>query len=438
MKKIFYFLLIPIVITSCDEFLDAKPNKDIVTPNTVQALRALLDNGEMNRFPSISVLCSDEFITSDAGLAQYANQWLRELYKWSSSPFGPEEFIADWAAPYEAIFTCNVILDEVEKIEGIQLEQYNDLKGSALFHRGMAYFGLTQIFLPTYNDLTNSNHRIVLRTNPNINEPLVFVNGLEIYQQIFDDLNQALELLPEVGQYPSRPTKNAVSALLARIYLSMEDYENALEYAEKTLENNPRLMDYNNIPVRILPFDNFNEEVIFYAELIPYTFTGVVTTQVEPSLLNSYQENDLRRRLFFTLRPNGITNFTGNYTQVFRHFGGLAYNEVYLIAAEAEARVGSVTQALDYLNQLLINRYEVGWEPIVLNDRQELLDKIVEERRKELAFRGIRWSDLRRLNKDPRYQRTITRIVNGEIFTLEPNSERYVIPIPARESLFEN
>ncbi|SIS86528.1 RagB/SusD family nutrient uptake outer membrane protein [Belliella pelovolcani] len=436
MKKAIYLLMIAVMFTACDDFLDTKPNKDIVTPNNVQALRALLDNSEMNRLPSIAVLCSDEFLTTDAGLAQYSSQWLRELYKWNSEPFAPEEFVADWAAPYQAIFTCNVILEEVEKISGIGIEDYNDLKGSALFHRALAYFGLSQIFLPTYQDITSLSQRIVLRTNPNVNEPLNFVNGDEIYQQIFYDLNQALDLLPEISQYPTRPTKNAVNALLARIYLSMEDYESAREYAVKTLDAQHDLLDYNEIPVRILPFDNFNSEVIFYAELVSYTFTGVVTSQVEPTLLNSYENNDLRRRLFFTLRPNGFTNFTGNYTQIFTHFGGLAFNEIYLIAAEAEARVGSVTEGLNYLNQLMVKRYEIGWEPFQVNNKEELLDIVLEERRKELAFRGTRWSDLRRLNKDSRYQKSITRVVNDELFTLEPNSENYIIPIPSRELLF--
>lgn len=438
MKKTFYFFVLAIISVSCDDFLDAKPNKDIVTPNTGQAIRALLDNAEsINSLPSISVLCSDEFITTDAGLGIYSNQWLRELYKWNSTPFAPEEFVADWASPYQTIFTCNVILEELKKINNLTEVDFNDLKGSAHYFRALSYFGLSQIFLPPYQDLPGSNAKIVLRTNPNINDPIVYVEGEEIYNQIFSDLTLALELLPEVSQYPTRPTKNAVNALLARIYLSMEDYPNARIHALKTLEKSHALMDYNQIPVRILPFNNFNDEVILYSQLIGYTFTAIVTSQVEPSLLGSYAENDLRRKLFFTLRPNGITNFTGNYTQIFRHFGGLAYNEMYLIAAETEARIGSVSKGLEYLNQLLVKRYQTGWELLEIVDRSELLDLVIEERRKELAFRGTRWSDLRRLNKDPRYQKTITRIVEGETYSLEPNSEKYVIPIPPRETAFD-
>ncbi|WP_076502780.1 RagB/SusD family nutrient uptake outer membrane protein [Belliella pelovolcani] len=438
MKKIIIIYILAIICTSCDDFLDAKPTKDIVTPNTEQALRALLDNAEsLNRLPSISVLCSDEFITNDAGLRVYSSQWLRELYIWNPSPFGPDEFIADWSSPYQTIFTANVILEELPKIQGLSTEAFNDLKGSALFLRALSYYGLSQIFLPTYSELQSSDAKLVLRTSPNINQPINYVNGVEIYNQIFSDLEEAFELLPEVSQYPTRPVKNAVNALLARIYLSMEDYDNALTYANRTLSEDHMLMDYNEIPVRILPFQNFNSEVILYAELINYTFTAVLTSQVEPSLLASYATNDLRSKLFFTLRPNGFTNFTGNYTQIFRHFGGLAYNEVYLIAAEAEARVGSVNEGLNYLNQLLINRYESGWEPYQINNREELLNLVLAERRKELAFRGTRWSDLRRLNKDPRFQKTITRIVEGEEYRLEPNSPKYVIPIPPRELAFD-
>jgi starch-binding outer membrane protein, SusD/RagB family len=62
-------------------------------------------------------------------------------------------------------------------------------------------------------------------------------------------------------------------------------------------------------------------------------------------------------------------------------------------------------------------------------DAAAALDTILVERRKELAFRGIRWSDLRRLNKEGR-NITLTRNLNGMSYTLTPNSNLYTLPIP--------
>jgi starch-binding outer membrane protein, SusD/RagB family len=59
---------------------------------------------------------------------------------------------------------------------------------------------------------------------------------------------------------------------------------------------------------------------------------------------------------------------------------------------------------------------------------------ILQERRKELPFTAdVRWEDLRRLNKDPNFQKTIVRVLNGTTYTLPPNDPKYVLPIPENE-----
>ncbi|MNL77641.1 hypothetical protein D3C87_2038720 [compost metagenome] len=55
---------------------------------------------------------------------------------------------------------------------------------------------------------------------------------------------------------------------------------------------------------------------------------------------------------------------------------------------------------------------------------------ILEQRRKELIFRGRRWADLKRLNKEPRFAKKIVRVLDGETYSLEPNSLKYAIKIP--------
>jgi len=59
---------------------------------------------------------------------------------------------------------------------------------------------------------------------------------------------------------------------------------------------------------------------------------------------------------------------------------------------------------------------------------------ILDEKRKELPFTGnSRWEELRRLNKEQAFAKTLTRFVNNQTYTLAPNDNRYVWPIPDQE-----
>ena len=103
----------------------------------------------------------------------------------------------------------------------------------------------------------------------------------------------------------------------------------------------------------------------------------------------------------------------------------------YLIRAESAARAGEVNQALSDINMLLKNRIDPNYfTPVVENDPDKLLRIILAERRKELIFRGQRWSDLKRLNQDERFKKTLVRVIDGEEYRLEPNSLKYAHLIP--------
>jgi hypothetical protein len=79
---------------------------------------------------------------------------------------------------------------------------------------------------------------------------------------------------------------------------------------------------------------------------------------------------------------------------------------------------------------LLRHRWKAGaYTPIQEFDPQKLLALILDHRRKELPFRGLRWTDLRRLNKGIN-SRTLVRKLNGDSYSLGPGNSRYTLPIP--------
>ena len=70
-----------------------------------------------------------------------------------------------------------------------------------------------------------------------------------------------------------------------------------------------------------------------------------------------------------------------------------------------------------------------------LQSRGPVLETVLEERRKELVWRSIRWSDIKRLNRDGKGIELV-REIGDKKYTLSPNDLRYVLPIPDDEIAF--
>lgn len=113
---------------------------------------------------------------------------------------------------------------------------------------------------------------------------------------------------------------------------------------------------------------------------------------------------------------------------------GFSTPEVYLIAAECEARVGDKNKALEHLNTLRDMRIKnnVAYETPTTLSNEEVLKLVIDERRREFAFNGItRLIDLKRLNREAWFAKTITHSAGSEgTWTLEPNDLRYIMPVP--------
>lgn len=434
-KNIISCLLALPVMWSCSGFLDERPNKGILIPTSIEDIRALLDNdAELNQYPVYGLLSSDDMMLTDAGWSALASIGEQNAYIWNEDIFGGGTS-ADWAFGYRAIFIANVVLDQLEKLP--VTPESERLRGEALFHRAHAHFMLAQLFGEPYR-LGNPGLAIPLRLDTEILKLTDRSGNEEFYNRIIEDLNASFELLAMNDPIKTRPTKLAAKALLGRVYLTMSDYSNA-EAAVDWVMARPEvsLMNYNSLNASAAyPSPKYNSEVILHGTLVSIgsLTSGNVNSWILPELLDSYEPGDLRRTLFGLSRPNGGTSFRGQYTGNFSLFGGLALDEVYLIKAECLARRNADAETLNLMNTLLETRFEDGmYTDFEGLSGQELLGFVLEEKRKSLLFRGVNWIDLRRLNQDDRFARTIRRTVNGTDYELNPNSKKYVLPIPQAE-----
>lgn len=179
-----------------------------------------------------------------------------------------------------------------------------------------------------------------------------------------------------------------------------------------------------------VPFDISNSEVVYRSRLSDYHVTLYLYYSpeyaVDDSLLKMYEEADLRKTAFFK------TNMTlkGSYTGSTNRFNGLATDEQYLIRAECSARNALVGPAMEDLNKLRKHRYDIAsYSDLSAATAEEALKLVLKERRKELIFRGLRWSDLRRLNQEGAGI-TLVRQLNGQAYVLPPGDPKWTFPIP--------
>jgi hypothetical protein len=449
-NRLVVLLLLPVFLQACHKhFLDAKPSTTLSVPTTLSEFQALLDNNAVfNQVPTLGeASCDDYFFTQNAYQSLDIRQ--QNAFLWKPDLFEGQGGQLDWNAPYEQVFYANVVLDGLgNRPEADSVSQWEALEGAALFARAFAFYNLSQVFAPPYGTVPDTAHLgIPLRLHSEISSVSTRSTLPQTYQQIIKDLDSAEAFLPVMlpsnNASRNRPVRVAAQALLARVYLSMRNYPLARAYADSVLKFYDSLIDYNSLDTTAaIPVGILNNETIYQANFLGSNqFTGSYFcaiaggfysgTRIDSSLISSYDPHDLRRVVYYHYKSNDSSYLKGSYTGTNICFGGLATDELYLIRAECAARAQDYRSAMNDIDTLLAKRWRTGSFPgYTVASWQEALDTVLLERRKELAFRGLRWTDLRRLNADDS-NIVLTRNQGGfSGYTLAPRSDLYTLPIP--------
>ncbi|MGE8425794.1 MAG: RagB/SusD family nutrient uptake outer membrane protein, partial [Sphingobacterium siyangense] len=152
--------------------------------------------------------------------------------------------------------------------------------------------------------------------------------------------------------------------------------------------------------------------------------------RIVEELYQQYDNDDLRKVLFFTNNTDSSHGFRGRYSGGTSLFTGIAIDEMYLTKAECLARNKRSEEAISLLNKFLVSRWKAGkFQSLTSNSDSKVLDIILRERRKQLLFRGLRWLDLKRLNKEGR-NIVLKRVLKEKEYVLNPNDLKYALPFP--------
>lgn len=453
MKNIVYTLILLLTISSCDreEFLDLQPKGQLI-PSKINDYRLLLDQTERFGSATLTVIspgfvnsfsnteyASDD-ITVPNALLTFFEQGSREanIYLWEDQIYNLTQEDPDWQNLYGQIYVANIVIEEILEASDGTMDQKLALKAEALAQRAIAYFFLANIYGKHYDPSTaDSDKAVPLRlTTELISVDLSRATVKEVYNLIIDDLNEAVDHLPDTPELVHRPSKAGVHALLSRIHLYMGNYELSKNEADRALALQNTVTDFNTYPNWFFPgiadmgMEPQNDpEIIWHKSFTsPYGFDVV-----SDDFLNILESNDQRRRRHGPMALFGLSGPEQIYVMGFvRNFKpvGPSVPEMLLTRAECNARLNNLSSALLDINRLRENRMDTGtFTPLSSTDQNEVLSWAKRERRLELILHGHRFFDLKRYNVYDTPKIDIMHTYNGDTYTLSANSNNWVLPI---------
>ncbi len=428
----FLLLLLLGINMSCKKILDIKPSISIASIATVNDAQAVLDTYNLLNYycPGSGEGSADDYYLLSTEFNALSTEAQRRIYTWEKDNL----YVAgsnDWQFAYRWVYYANSVLESLLKIDSKEAGWLH-VKSQAHFWRALGFHKAVSLWAPIYNQVTASTDMgIPIRLTADFNVPTVRASVAESYQQIIEDLKQAIPYLPVTPVHVFRASKPAAYALMARTYLHMGDYTKAGLYADSCLQLKSNLIDFNTLSATAnYPMGTFNAEIIMDFTIQGQSLLSNSWNKMDTTLYRSYATNDLRRTLWYKAAGTGMVAFFGSYEGNSSSFGGFATDEMYLVRAEASARTGNGSAAMSDLNALLIKRWKAGtFIPLTATSAADALAKVLTERRKELTMRDLRWMDIKRYNRDGAGI-TLTRIVNNKIYILPPNDPRYALPIP--------
>jgi starch-binding outer membrane protein, SusD/RagB family len=445
-KKIVCLLALGLAFTSCTNYLDDVP-KGSKVPTTLADYDAFIRNEYNNHRVDItgaSQLLNDQFV-SIATLANY--RLYAANYMWDENADRIELKPSDettYYSSYAGISTFNLIIENALTATEATEQEKRVVWAEAKVLRAMNYYNLVNFYADTYVAATASTKLSVpLITSANINAPSKQVTIQELYDFILNDVKEALPYLPKVSQTVLHPNLGSGYAFYARVYLQMNNYTEALKYADLALAENNKLYDW-------IAFYNANKTIIetpgnYTTFTSPMGFNYVenynfrhgtyqyLTTEnsIPVERAQRFETGDARFLSRWKIYTVGAETYYRRTLSGAFNFGGITTTEAYLIKAECLARAGQISEALGVLNTVRKTRIlPASYQDIATVDKTTALKAIFRTKNNELLQSLIPFADARRLNAEGVYKVSFSKVANGTTYTLSSDSHLWTMPFP--------
>jgi hypothetical protein len=467
MKNIYWLFLACLMtpLASCSDFLDTAPSTEIPTSEAItdislvqSAINGCYDIMQYSQYDNQFYLIYGDIrgddVQSDAGNQASYSLYVYNHYRLNTASSGTGYM---WYRPLQLIRNASQIIDAIDngKVKDGTDEQKTNAKGHAIALRAMAHFDLVKVFgYPFKKDNGQSLGAPVIDKVLALNDLPLRNTVNETYDFIVKELERAIPLMSKAKNDYNQMNAYAARALLARAYLYWDKNDKAFEVASSLIEELKGNGQYSL----------FTNEG--YTAAFAYNSNG--TNFNKESLLeifNTSIDNPGRNGLSYMYSPNGyaelmltadfnalmksdpddvrnaMIGYYGNGAPYLKKYPGangqaaydnnyplIRLSEVYLIAAEAAVKDGGASKlatGLGYLNEI-VKRGNPAKE---VTQADYSLNRVLEERRKELVGEGHRYFDL--LRNGISFQRSGGYHYNAATgYEISWNFYRSILPIP--------
>ncbi|MNK08635.1 SusD family protein [compost metagenome] len=462
MKK-YYILLIVLLLgfSSCEKILDKEPTdklsledlfKDVQGAKTALAgsYKALLEEDHYNK----NMMVYPDILAGNIKFSKNTNLRLENVYEVALDA-QISSMNATYASLYSELNNVNNVIKYTPSSAGSTIEKAKII-AEAKAIRALIHFDLVRIFARPFNYTTDASHLgISVILQPQLySDPSPFrATVAETYNVIIKDLTEAIAAFDDTnvgvlnsGSKQNYFTKSSTKALLAKVYLYQNNWNAAFALADEIIKSNQYTLITNANYVASWVGRVPSSESIFELPVETNFTGGGLGVYYESSNLSSYRmyaaTGDLTG-LYSTDDVRGITKMFNreaingvNYVFTKKYQGGatlatpikvLRLSELYLIRAEAAVEKTAADFAVANADLNLIRkRGDAGAITLNLTTKEAVIDAILLERRKELAFEGNLLFDLMRRKKD------IVRVdVTPVVKNLVTDDDRLIMPLPA-------
>lgn len=397
-------------------------------------------------FIPYSEIAADEWTLS----ASEGGIWLDYQDYMSTAEYETSAVGYIWKNGYNIINNANEIIYYAPKLKDDN-PGYDDLidnvTASAFFMRALVHHALCLTYGQNYTYTSDASHLgVPVRDNiPGLNDAIARKSVREVYSQIISDLETALNTFSNCSSSAEYATPLACKALLARIYLYMNNWDKAVEYASEVISAKP-LTSRDNYEKMYCDPNYIADEVIFRlngfdqsSNLYSMAYYESPTIRPAGKVTSLFtDERDIRGKMFsMTAGDKEYENVVLKYavtseveSDEYRFVSPiiLRTSEMYLIRAEANCCLGNLPDAARDVRTLEARALGIDEDDVAIEyaGKDELYAIVNEERQKEMCFEGMRLFDITRRHKDLVRDGTTTSSVASVTYP----DLRFVLQIP--------